>query len=191
MTIATKGLVELERSFRAAAVATGKAEARAVRRVGTTIVAQQSRGIGQVVNLRAATIKDAIKTVVQPTADQPRVVFEVRGKGIPLGDFIGSRVTKKGLSVQPLKGGARAVLRAGFAPGKLGGKFFGRAGVGSKSYGRPHVGRTPIVKLFGPNVLSQYIKDEIQKLGADTWTTRLPIELERETAFALKQAGLV
>jgi len=191
MSFIVTGLTDLQKRYAATARAMKSAEARAVRRVGTSIATAQSRGIAQVENLRISTIKDAIKIVKQPTPDQPRVVFEVRGKGIPLGDFIGSRVTSKGLSVQPLKGGARAILKAGFAPLKYGGAFFGRAGTSGKGYGNPHVGRTPIVKLYGPNVLSQYIKAEIQKLGADTWNTRLPIELERESNFALKQAGLI
>jgi hypothetical protein len=191
MSFIVTGLTELQKRYAATARAMKSAEARAVRRVGTSIATAQSRGIAAVENLRISTIKDAIKTVKQPTPDQPRVVFEVRGKGIPLGDFIGSRVTSKGLSVQPLKGGPRTILKAGFAPRKYGGAFFGRAGTSGTGYGSPHVGRTPIVKLYGPNVLSQYIKAEIQKLGADTWNTRLPIELERESNFALKQAGLI
>jgi hypothetical protein len=189
MTLKFTGLAEIERSFRTAAAAMGKAEARAVRRVGVTIAANQAREIGKTENLRASTIKDAIRTVAQPTPDQPRVVFEVRAKAIGLEKFIGSRVTKKGLSVQPLKGGKRAILRAGFA--LRGGAYFGRAAKSGKQYGSPHVGRSPIVRLLGPNVLSQYIKDNVQKVGADTWADRLPIELERESNFALKQAGLI
>jgi hypothetical protein len=190
MSLKFTGLAEIERSFRTAAAAMGKAEARAVRRVGVTIAANQAREIAKTENLKLGTIKDAIKTVAQPTPDQPRVVFEVRAKAIGLEKFIGSRVTKKGLSVQPLKTGQRAVLRAGFAF-KRGGAYFGRAAKSGKQYGSPHVDRTPIVRLFGPNVLSQYIKDAVQQAGDDTWATRLPIELERESNFALKQAGLL
>jgi hypothetical protein len=51
--------------------------------------------------------------------------------------------------------------------------------------------REPIKKLFGPSILSQYIKAAIQQVGSDTWAERLPIELARETDFALKQAGLI
>jgi hypothetical protein len=58
-------------------------------------------------------------------------------------------------------------------------------------YGSPHVGRLPIVKLFGPDILSQYIKDAIQQVGIDTWRRRIEIELDRETTFALTQAGLI
>lgn len=189
MPITFKGLRETELSYRNAAAVMAKAEARAVRRVGVTIAAMQARAIAQRENLRIGAIKDAIKTVRQPTPDQPRVVFEVRAKAIPLGQFIGTRMTKKGISTQPLKSSPRAVLRAGFQ--LRSGVFVGRAAKAGRKYGSPHVGRTPIVKLFGPNVLSQYIRDEIQKLGADTWNERLPIELDRESTNALRQAGLL
>jgi hypothetical protein len=184
------GLKEMQRDFAAVGRAMAAGEARAVRRVSITIAANQARAIADRVNLRISTIKDAIATAKYPTAADPSVVFEVRAKGIPLGDFLGSRVTSKGLSVQPLKGGKRTILKAGFTNGKLNGKYFGRVKKGSTQYGSPHVGRLPIAKLFGPDVLSQYIKDAIQKVGVDTWNARLEIELERETNFALQKAGL-
>jgi hypothetical protein len=36
-----------------------------------------------------------------------------------------------------------------------------------------------------------FLRDDIQRVGSDTWALRLPIELDRETQFALRQAGLV
>ena len=188
MSFFTTGLKELERSYRALGNATAKAEARAVRRVGTTIATNQSRAIATVVNLKVSTIRGAIQIKAQPTPDKPQVVFEVRQKGIPLKDYGASQI-RSGVSVRVLKGGSRALLRAAFALRKAGSNIFGRAGVGSKNYGSPHVGRGPIVKLWGPSVLSQYEKPEIQQVGDDTWAQRLPIELDRETNFALKQAG--
>jgi hypothetical protein len=174
-----------------AAQLVAKGEARAVKRVGVTLAANQSRAIAQIVNLKVGTIKGAIRTVVQPTPDAPRLVFEVRAKGIPLKEF-GARQTRGGVSVAVLKGGPRALLKAAFQLDRFGGNFFGRAGTDNpKRYSAPHVGRLPIVKLYGPNVLSQYIKDSIQKTGADTWNERLPIELERETNNVLRQAGLI
>jgi hypothetical protein len=189
--IRVTGLKEIQRSFEKAAATMAKGEARAVKRVSTTIIAEQSRAIANTVNLRIGTIKKALTIVQQPTPAKPRVVFQVRRAGIPLDEFIGSRVTKAGLSVQPLKGGKRAVLKAGFALKKAGGHYFGRVGKGGMKYGSPHVGRLPIVKLFGPDILSQYIKDAIQQVGIDTWRRRIEIELDRETTFALTQAGLI
>jgi hypothetical protein len=191
------GLKELQASYAKAAKAMAAGEARAVKRVSTTIVANQSRAIAGIVNLKIGTIKAAIETVKQPTASSPQVIFQVKGKGIPLGQFIGVRQTKSGVSVQVLKGGSRKVLRSAFISNKLGSSakgfpVFGRAGKADKRrYGSPHVGRLPIIQLFGPDILSQYVKDIVQKAGSDTWSQRLPIELDRETTFALKTAGLL
>jgi hypothetical protein len=189
--LSTTGLKELAQSYSTAAKAMAAGEARAVKRVSVTIIANQSRAIANVLNLRIGTIKDALTIVQQPTPTQPRVVFQVAAKGIPLGDFIGTRMTKAGLSVQPVKGGKRTILKAAFTNSKLNGKFFGRVGKGTASYGSPFVGRLPITKLFGPDVLSQYVKDPIQQVGIDTWNARLEIELDRETTFALTKAGLL
>ena len=191
MSLKVKGLREMQKAFDTAARAMGAAEARAVKRTGTTIIATQSRGIVETVNLKVGTVKRELRTVQQPTPTQPRVVFEVRQRGVPLAEFKGTRQTRKGVSVQPLKSGSRSTLQAAFIHN---GVVYGRATKGSlvkPRYGSPHVGRTPIVKLFGTNVLSQYIKDAIQQAGVDTWEKRLPIELDRETNFALKKAGLL
>lgn len=191
MSLIVKGLRELESSFTKASKAMGSAEARAVRRTGVTITARQSRAIADTVNLRVGTIKRELVTKSQPTAAQPRVVFEVRERGVPLAEFIGTRQTRKGVAVKTLKGSPGATLPAAFIRN---GVVYGRAKTGSKlkpRYGSPHVGRLPIVKLYGPNVLSQFIKEAIQTTGSDTWTERLPIELEREATFALTKAGLI
>ena len=191
MSLVVRGLKELETSYRKAAGAMGKAESRAINRVGVTIIAAQSRGIADTVNLKVGTIKKELRTKRKATAAQTSIVFEVAGRGVPLKEFIGTTQTKKGVAVRVLKKGPRATLTAAFGAKKAGGNYFGRVAQGSKKYGSPHVGRLPIAKLYGPNVLSQFVKDAIQATGERTWRDRLPIELDRETEFALKNAGLI
>ncbi len=195
MSLLIRGLKELERSYREMAAVTGKAEARALNRVATTITAQQSRAIAQVVNLKVSVIKAKIVNVQRATDDSPRIVFEVVGEGIALREF-GARQTRAGVSVLVLKGGGRKIVPGAFMAKGFGGNLqvFKRTGQAKRimAAGR-YKGklREPIEKLFGPSVLSQYVKDAIQQVGADTWNTRLPIELERETTFALQRAGLI
>lgn len=191
MSISFRGLNELQQSYRKAADAMGRAEARAVARVSTSIIARQSRDMAAVVNLKVGAIKGSIVTRQKPTDSVPRVVHEVRSRGIPLRDFNGTRQTRKGLSVQVLKRGPRTVLHAAFLVAKFGRNAFGRAARSGDRYGTPHVGRLPLRKLYGPTVLSQYVKPEIQQSGVVTWNDRLPVELERESRFALQQAGLL
>jgi len=190
MGITVRGLSEIEKSYRAAAKLVARTQARAVARVGVTIVAEQARAITARVNLKVSTVKATIVTRKKPSISDVRLILEVKEKGIPLKDY-GARQTRKGVSVKVLKGGGAKTLRAAFGAGKFGGNFFGRVGKGSKKYASPHVGRLPIAKLYGPSILSQFIRDDISKKGVEAWDRRLPIELDRETSFALSQAGLI
>jgi hypothetical protein len=183
---------EISKAYAKAAKAVAAGESRAVKRAGNSVRTAQVREIGKVLNVRSGAISKAIVTKREPGARGLEVVHRVRGEGLPLRDFIGTRQTRKGVSVKVLKIGPRVILGAAFQRHTLGGHVFGRAGKSTpKRYGRPHVGRLPIVKLFGPNVLSQYINDAIRGLGEKTWHERIAIELERDTTFALKRAGVL
>lgn len=195
MSFSIQGLDDLERSYRKAASLMARAEARAVRRSGVSVVAQQARAIAQVVNLKVSTIKKSIRTMQQPSAGQPRITFEVRGEGIALREF-GARQTGKGVSVLVLRASGRKIVADAFMARGYGNNLqvFRRTG-GAKRVmkaGR-YTGklREPIEKLYGPDVMSQYVKDAIQQAGADTWNARLPIELEHECDRALSEAGLI
>jgi hypothetical protein len=189
MPIITRELLKLSDDFKAIRRAQHIGMARAVQRAGTTIKAEQSREIAQRLNLRAATIKNELTVKRQPKPGTPEIVFAVKARGVPLHEF-GARQGKRGVSVKVFKQGSRALLTAAWQAKRFGGKILGRVSASNrKQYGSPHVGRLPLKPLFGPNVLSQYITDTVQRRGADTWARRIPIELERELAFALKKAG--
>ena len=195
MSYVVRGLTELERSFRKLGEATARGEARAVKRVGVTIAARQSRKIVETVNIKVAPVKKAIVTKRQPTPSLLQVVFEVTERPISLIEF-GGRGSWKGATVQVLRASGRKKVQGGFlTPTPQGAKqIWKRTGEPARlmTKGR-YAGekREPIKKLWGPSILSQYVKAAVQQVGADTWAERLPIELERETAFALKQAGLL
>jgi hypothetical protein len=201
MSIIVKGIKDMERSYRLAAREMGKAESRAVKRTGTTIAARQARAIAQTVNLKVGVIKEALRTVKEPTPDNPSVTFEVTGKAIALREF-SARQTRSGVSVLVLKGGGRKRVKGAFMARGYGNNLQVFKRESQITGGAPRKKlmkagrykgqmREPIAKLFGPDVLSQYIKAAIQGVGVDTWETRLPIELARESAFALKRAGLI
>lgn len=201
MSIIVKGIKEIERSYRLAAREMGKAESRSVKRAGVSVIAAQSRGIAKIVNLKVGVIKAELRTVKQPTPDNPAVTFEVKGKGIALREY-GARKTRKGVSVLVLKGGGRKTVRGGFMAKGYGNNLQVFKRESQITGGKPQKKlmkagrykgqmREPIAKLYGPDVLSQYIKEAIQGVGVNTWETRLPIELARESAFALKRAGLI
>lgn len=194
MSFRLRGLQELEKSYRTASRRMAAGEARAVRRVGVTIAARQARAISRVVNLNVGVIKREIATVRQPTPGSPLVAFQVTGKGIALREY-GARQTRRGVSVLVLRGGGRKIVPGAFLARGYGGNLqvFRRTGLPKRvmQAGR-YTGkkREPIEKLFGPDVFSQFIKEAIQEVGRRTWRERLAVELDRETEFALKYAGL-
>lgn len=195
--LTVSGLKELERSYRTAASRMASAEARSVKRTGVTIAANQSRAIAAIINLKVSTIKRQIVAIRQPTPGEPKIVFEVRGQGIALREY-GARQTRKGVSVLVLRGGGRKIVKGAFMAKGYGGNLqvFRRTGLPKRKakagrYANVRYLREPIEKLFGPDVFSQYIKEAIQAAGARTWRDRLPIELARETEYALKAAGLI
>lgn len=192
-----KGLGDLEAAYRKAGAGLAAGEARAVKRAATTLSARQARAIAAIVALPIAVIKAKIVAIKSPTTGEPRVVFEVRGQGIALRDY-GARQTKSGVSVLVLRGAGRKIVRGAFLARGYGNNLqvFKRTGQAKRRmkagrYARTAILREPIEKLFGPDVYSQYIKDAIQKVGTDTWLERLPIELDRESEFALRRAGLL
>ncbi len=194
MSLKFNGLKELETSFRKAGSRMASAEATAVRKTGVTIVARQSRAIASIVNLKISTIKSKIVTIQKPRAGDPKISFEVRGEGIALREYA-ARQTKKGVTVLILKGGGRRTVKGAFMAKGYGGNLqvFRRTGLSPRimKAGR-YLGkrREPIEKLFGPDVFSQYVKEEIQAAGERAWNERLPIELKAATDYALDYIGL-
>jgi hypothetical protein len=189
MSFRVVGLKELERSFSKLGAATARGEARAVNRVSTTIIAKQSRAVVERLNLRVSRVKEAVRLRQKATPDQPRIVIEVQRRAIGLIEFGGRWRGRKseGASAQVLRGEGRHTYGGTFiAVGRNGNRqIFSRKIVGGK-----RAPRLPLKTLYGPSVYSQFLRDDIQRVGIDTWAIRLPIELDRETRFALKQSGL-
>jgi len=184
------GLQELQRGFASLGKATARGEARAVNRVSTTIVAAQSRAVVQRLNLKVSRVKEAVRISQKATPDQPRIVIQVERRPIGLIEFGGTwrGLKSQGASAAVLRGEGRHTYAGTFiAIGRSGNRqIFDRKIVGGK-----RAPRLPLKPLYGPSVYSQFLRDDIQKVGVDTWQIRLPIELDRETQFALQQAGLV
>lgn len=197
MTLRFEGLAGLEKAYRSAARKTGQAEATAVRRAGVTVRARQARAIGKIVNVKIGKIKDALRVVKKPTAADPRIVFEVKGLGISLIEFSARQGKRGAVTVRVLRKGGRKVVHA---PPGMGAPFIARGYGGNRqvfvrikgrkkrmTQGR-YAGkmREPLAKLYGPDIYSQYIKDEIQRVGSDTWNERLQVELDRAVAHAME-----
>jgi hypothetical protein len=189
MSIDTRALQKVAKEFTALRRALHVGEARAAKRAGTSVRAAQVKEIGRALNVRAGGIRDAIAIKHDAKAASPSVTISAVRKGVALDKFVGTRQTKKGLSVKVLRAGPRSTLSAAFLAKTKGGAAFGRVAQGSKRYGTPHVGRLPIAKLFGPGPGDRLATEPVQQLGAKTWQERVEVELRREEAFALKKMG--
>lgn len=190
MTFKVTGLLELQQSFAKLGAATARGEARAVNRVSTTIIAAQSRAVVSRLNLKVSRVKEAVRLRQRATPDQPRIVIEVQRRPIGLIEFGGTwrGPNSEGASALVIRGEGRHTYAGTFIAIGRGGnrQIFSRKLVGGK-----RAGRLPLKALYGPSVYSQFKRDDIQQVGIDTWQVRLPIELDRETQFALRQAGLI
>jgi hypothetical protein len=185
VTFSVVGLRELERSFSAMAKATARGEARAVNRVATSITTAQSRAIVKLANLKVSRVKESVRLAQKATPNAPRIVMEVQRRPVGLIQFGGSW---RG----PKSQGATAKVWRGTGRDLFAGTFIvtGRGG-NRQIFDRKGKKRLPIKAYYGPSVYSMFLRDDIQRVGADTWALRLPIELDRETQFALRQAGLI
>lgn len=190
MTFRVAGLHELQRSLSAMARATARGEARAVNRVSRTIIANQSRAVVERLNLKVSRVKEAVRLRSKATPDQPRIVIEVKRRPVGLFEFGGRWRGPKseGATAQVFRSEGRHTYGGTFIAIGRGGnrQIFSRKIVGGR-----RAPRLPIRTLYGPSVYSQFKREDIQQVGIDTWQTRLPIELDRETAFAARQAGLL
>jgi hypothetical protein len=184
VTFRVVGLRELELSFTKMAAATARGEARAVNRTSTSIMTAQSRAITKLVNLKVGRVKDAIRLAQKATPDAPRIVMEVQRRPVGLIEF-------QGAWRGPKSEGATAVVWRGEGRHTYAGTFIATGRGGNRQiFERKRKARLPIKAFYGVSVYSMFLRDDIQKVGSDTWALRLPIELDRETQFALKQAGL-
>lgn len=156
---------------------------RALSRATRSTAAEASKAVREDLNVKATALRGREgRTITSTTPRQGSASVKIRGQGIPLSLFRGTRQTRAGLSIQVLKSGARRVLRRGrfLHPTK------GTAIQRSRDGGEP-VPRVPTDVLFGP-AIAQFIgrKDRLAKLQ-DHALTRFLIELEREILFRLRR----
>lgn len=193
------GLDKIARGFHRSASLIGRYEAAAVRRAGTSARSVLVKKIHAHLNIPQREIRQRLTVRGRPTAHDTRYVIEVKRAGIPLIHFA-ARETRRGVTVKVFRDGPRKLITHGptfIARGAGGGarhvweretklpKRLTRAG----RYAGTGIKRRPISILYGPDVLSQFVQEAIQRAGDKRWEERLPIELERATNRALELAG--
>lgn len=192
------GLDKIARGYQRSARLLGRYEAAAVRRAGTSARSALVKRIHKHLNVKQATIRKRLKVVGKPTPNDLQFVIEVKRAGVPLIHFA-ARETRRGVTVKVFRDGPRKLITRGptFIAGGVGGarqvweretalpKRYTRAG----RYAGTGIKRRPISILYGPDVLSQFVQEAVQRAGDDRWQERLPIELDRATTRALELIG--
>lgn len=189
------GLFELERAYTQLSKACATGEARAVRRTGVTIIAAQSRAVVARVALKVSRVKEAVRVAQQPTPEAPRIVIEVKRRVVGLVEYTARWTGRKsaGATAVVLRAQGRHTFPGTFIRVGLNGnrQVFERTGkFGINEKGR-YAGkrREKLKALYGPSVFSQFKREDIQAVGVKTWSTALPINLQRELKFALSKVG--
>lgn len=144
--------------------------------------AEASRIVREELNIKATALSSRngrTITTTRPSALAASV--KIRGQGLPLSQFKGTRQTKLGLSVQVLKGKPRTVLGSRFLH-PLTGTSVDRAKLGSR-----RVPRTPIRVSWGPAIAQVLGRPAVLERLKGHAVNRFGVELRRELNYRLKR----
>ncbi len=179
--IEIKGLDDVQRTLAGIKDGSRKAIVRALNKtVGTSSGGVQSDAVKEVArefNLTQKDIKRDFRIKKATYADLSAYV-RAQGKPVPLGRFIRTRQTQKGVSVQVKKSRPRVVIRHAFIP-KL---KSGHIGV----FWRRGKQRLPIDQRFGPRVPDIFSNDEVMKPILQKAQERLDKNFSHEVEFLLE-----
>jgi hypothetical protein len=106
---------------------------------------------------------------------------KIKGEGVPLSRFKGTRQTKRGLTVQVHKGSGRKLLASRFLHPLTG------TSIEREKRGGKRVSRIPVRVLFGPGVAQFVSKSAVLERLRQHAATRFIIDFERELLFRLKR----
>jgi hypothetical protein len=139
---------------------------RVLNHVGGTARTKVKSTLAKQMGLPAGTVDARLITKRAYPGNQS---FEITAGGRPirLADF-DARQTKRGVSARPW--GQRRVFPGTFIVETLGGQVFRRAGRA----------RLPIIKLWGPSIPREMLRDEVPRLFFEEVHTKLPIRLAHE-----------
>lgn len=153
---------------------------RALSRAGQSMRKQAIVEVGSVLNLRAGPVRDVVNLRRVERRDLSANLV-VTAKGLRLGEFKGVRQTRRGLSVQPKKRGARKILRSGFLiRGRSSGKILAVRRRFRSGESGPQFGRLPLDDLYSTSVREALEDERMQRRILDAGLRRFGPELQRE-----------
>jgi hypothetical protein len=148
---------------------------RVLNHVGGTARTKVKSTLAKQMGLPAGTV-DARLTTKRAYPGNQSFEITASGRPIPLADFA-PRQTRRGVSARPW--GQRRVFPGTFIVPSLGGQVFRRAGRG----------RLPIVKLWGPSLPREMLRDEVPKVFFEEVRVKVPVRLQHELRRILVPAA--
>ena len=175
LRIDTVDLVRRELVYQAGPKRIQQVISRVLNHVGGTARTKVKSTLAKQMGLPAGTVDARLITKRAYPGNQS---FEITaaGRPIPLAEF-DARQTRRGVSARPW--GQRRVFPGTFIVEKLGGQVFRRVGRA----------RLPIVKLWGPSIPREMLRDEVPRVFFEEIRTKLPIRLQHELRRVLVPDG--
>lgn len=173
------------REFASLGKEVNKAAIRALERVATTARKEADQEIRKRLNLKSATVKEALRIV----KGRPRLYVDIVASGKPIAlKGYGARTTKRGATFQVGRNQPRRVYkrqgRTGVIIPSLGAHVFVRTGPNP-----PGPQEAPIAKVYGPSIpqyfVSRFVRERMLKVARE----RFAIEFQRELRFRASRAA--
>jgi len=177
--IDTKGFDVLAARFRSIGRNIKPALSRAINHTGNKARTEVAWALVEQTGAKYSAIRKILKT---HRASPGTLVYRITAKGgfMSLKEF-GARQTSKGVSAAPW--GKRRIFRHAFIVASLGGHVFRRAPGGGPS---GLVGRLPILKLWGPAIPKEMVKEQSKEAFENTVRAELPRRVEYEINAILR-----
>lgn len=151
----------------------------ALNKAAATTKTEAGRSIRQEINLGASAVNKSL-SIKRANRGDLSAAITIAGKQVPLIAFTGTRQTRKGVSVKPLKTGSRSVIPHTF----IATMNSGHRGVWWRGKG---AGRLPINELFSVAV-QQVLKTKQLGHLIVLVKHRIEVELRNQIAFRTKRA---
>jgi hypothetical protein len=166
LRIGTVDLVRRELVYQAGPTRIQQIISRVLNHVGGTARTKVKSTLAKQMGLPAGTVDARLITKRAYPGNQTFEITAV-GRPIPLADF-DARQTRRGVSARPW--GARRMFPGTFIVSSLGGQVFRRTGRA----------RLPIVKLWGPSIPREMLRDQVPKVFFDEVHAKVPVRLQHE-----------
>jgi hypothetical protein len=156
---------------------------RALNRAAKSTRDLASKTVRADLNVKAATVKSRV-SLRTASGNAQQASVRIEGRSILLSGFIGTRETKRGLSVKIFKRGQRKVIKGAFTFPSGGAVISAeRERVGGK-----RVPRLPIKALYGIGVAQFLSKPAVLEKLKEHGAERFRIEFERDLVHRLARA---